>query len=327
MRWLPAGSWARVTSAEALWAAWCCYRRGKARRLAVAEFDLEADRHIFQLHRDLEAGTFWPGPFHLSVIRDPKARLIAAPAMRDRILHQALVSELAPWFETGFSDQHYACKSGRGPRRAVLRHLREQRRYPFRLGLDIRRYFPSVDLARLCDILFRRLRDERCRDLTRLLLEAGARVWQQPLAIEHFGLPTPGRGLAIGGYLSQWCGALYLDGLDHYVQRVLKPGGYLRYMDDFVLFDQDPDRLFKMKAQIVIWLTKERGLSLNPKRGKVLPTTSPVIFLGYRLSRAGISPSRKLRRRMGYRLRLAIARGRWTLMRSLQSYRGLLVGP
>ena len=40
-----------------------------------------------------------------------------------------------------------------------------------------------------------------------------------------------------GGHLSQWCGTFYLDGLDHFVKRELKNRGYLRYMDDFVLFN------------------------------------------------------------------------------------------
>ncbi len=69
----------------------------------------------------------------------------------------------------------------------------------------------------------------------------------------------------------------------------------------------------------------ERGLALNPKRWHVAPAREPVVFLGYRVSPAGIGPSRKLRRRMASRLRHAARRGPDALERTLASYRGLLL--
>jgi len=56
------------------------------------------------------------------------------------------------------------------------------------------------------------------------------------------------------------------------------------------------------------WLAEERRLQLHPKRWDVLPATHLSIFLGYRLSRAGITPSRKLRRALGWRLPAASRR-------------------
>ncbi|TMQ76125.1 hypothetical protein ACCUM_0064 [Candidatus Accumulibacter phosphatis] len=65
------------------------------------------------------------------------------------------------------------------------------------------------------------------------------------------------------------------------------------------------------------------ALRLNPKRLAVEPTRIAAVFLGYRISQAGIAPSRNLRRRV----RLAAARGEESLIRTLRSYRGLLVFP
>jgi len=132
-------------------------------------------------------------------------------------------------------------------------------------------------------------------------------------------------GLALGSYLSQWCGTFYLDGLDHFVKRELKIRGYLRYMDDFVLFSDDRSQLVSARAVIAAWLAEARQLRLHPKRWDVLPNTHPSIFLGYRISRAGVTPSRKLRRAMPRRLRTAASKGHEALVRSIQSYRGLLL--
>ncbi len=98
-------------------------------------------------------------------------------------------------------------------------------------------------------------------------------------------------------------------------------------MDDFVFFSNDRRHLVSIRADIGGWLAERRGLELNPKHQAVLPSRAPGVFLGYRLSPAGISPSRKLRRRMKRRLILAAERDDEALVRSIRSYWGLLCFP
>lgn len=329
MRTIPAGSYDRLTGLEALWRAYLACRRGKRRQPRMAAFDLDADRHLCALHRELASGRYRPDPWRLRVIRDPKARLIAAPSIRDRIVHRALLDEIGPHYERSFIDHSYTGGCGRGPHRAVLRYLGWARQFRYRLCLDIRRYFLSIHHPTLSELLFGRLRDERCRALIRQLLASGGEVYRTPLAVRTLDLesyPVPvDCGLALGSYLSQWCGTFYLDGMDHFIKRELKVLAYLRYMDDFVLFGDDLDRLIEARARIVDWLAQERRLTLNPKRWDVKPTHEPTIFLGYRVSRAGINPSRKLRRSLRSRLRQAADHGYESLERSLHSYRGLLL--
>jgi hypothetical protein len=181
----------------------------------------------------------------------------------------------------------------------------------------------------LCELLFRKLRDKRTRALIELMLVSGAEVYRTPQAIrvlelERYPLP-PQCGLPLGSYLSQWCGTFYLDGLDHFVKRELKIKGYLRFMDDFALFSDDRRQLLEARSAIAGWLEKNRRLQLNPKHWHVIPNREAGLFLGYRVSRAGIGPSRKLRRRLHERVRLAAQRGDDVLLRSLCSYRGLLL--
>ena len=108
-----------------------------------------------------------------------------------------------------------------------------------------------MDLERLQSLLFRRLRDPDTQRLIGLLLAGGARVYRTAQAQAILGPPRGERhGLPLGSYLSQWCGNLYLDGLDHFVKRTLKVPGYLRYMDDFVLFSNDREQLVDASAAV-----------------------------------------------------------------------------
>ena len=85
-------------------------------------------------------------------------------------------------------------------------------------------------------------------------------------------------GLALGSYLSQWCGTFYLDGLDHFVKRELKIRAYLRYMDDFVLFSNDRSQLVNARAVIAAWLAEERSFGYIPNAGMSCPTRIRVFF-------------------------------------------------
>jgi retron-type reverse transcriptase len=283
---------------------------------------------VFALHRALRSGSYQPGPFRQHVVRDPKTRLISTPCLRDRVLQQAIVDELAPCYDHRLIDHCYACRPGLGPQRAVLTHLAWTRRFRFRASIDIRRYFMSIDHAVLLNLWGARLRDRQTMDLLRRLVVTGGAVYRTPTAIETLGLDRApvreGAGMPIGAVLSPWAANLYLDGLDHYLKRELKIPGYLRYMDDGVLFADDRGRLVAAREAIAVWLRDHRRLALNPRRPHVHKTEEPCTFLGYRVCRGGIAPARKLMRRMRGRMRHAAGRGPSAVMRTTAAYRALL---
>lgn len=327
MKSIPAGSFLRLTSVLSLWRAYSAHIRGKRRNTTVASFSIDADLHIFALHRMLQAGRYRPDAFRQMVVRDPKIRLISVPSLRDRILHQALVAELDPHFRRSYIDHSFACLPGRGPGRAVLQHLTWMRRYPYRLALDARAYFPSIDHVLFLDeIVFQKLRDGETRHLLEVLLDAGSAVYRTPLAMDVLGSRAStvrARGMPIGSSLSQWAANLYLDKLDHFVKRVLKVPGYLRYMDDFTMFADDQTCLLQARDAIAEWLSVHRRLELNPKHQHVHHTREGCTFLGYRVTRAGMTPGKKMLRRCRLNLRKAAQSGPNALARTVGSYRAL----
>jgi hypothetical protein len=64
---------------------------------------------------------------------------------------------------------------------------------------------------------------------------------------------------------------------------VLRPNGYLRYVDDFALFHDDPRVLEDCRQRMAAYLARRR-LSLHPRKTWIQPTAEPAAFLGYVLA-------------------------------------------
>ena len=91
---------------------------------------------------------------------------------------------------------------------------------------------------------------------------------------------TEGLGLPIGSLTSQWVGNLYLDEMDHLVKEAWRFPGYVRYMDDVVVWADDKDSLWWVRDRMEKWLHAERGLQLKAGATRVAPCTEGLPFLG-----------------------------------------------
>ena len=318
-----------VVSTANLWRAWREFRRGKRNRPSVAEFELDAERHVLRLHRELSERSYRPGPFRLSFVREPKRRLIAAAPVRDRVVHHAVHRVVEPLLAPSLVDHTYACLVSRGAHRALLRFLRSLREHRFALCLDIRRYYPSIDREILKELLATRLKDERLLHLLSILVDHGEGIYRRPEVAKALdlppGFPPPGCGIPIGNLTSQWWGNLYLSGLDHFVKRELKIPDAQRYMDDIALFDDSRARLIEARHAAAEWLLRERRLELKDPSAQVQAATQRFRYLGQRVSRAGIDPTPEALARMRRRLRSLVLHGSLaTIERSIASYRGLI---
>jgi len=109
------------------------------------------------------------------------------------------------------------------------------------------------------------------------------------------------------------------------VKRSLKVAGYLRYMDDLVLFGDKPALLEEAREANRERLRRERGLELKRRLDGVQPAAQPATYLGFRVSRAGVLPGPRAKRRLRERLSQADAIEAGRLERTLVSYRGLLL--
>jgi RNA-directed DNA polymerase len=297
--------WAGLTSFENLLAAAEAAAMGKRSRPDVAAFLLGMETEILLLQRELLTGSYRPGAYHSFVIREPKRREISAAPFRDRVVHHALTRMLGPIFEKRFSPYSFACRKGLGTH-AALRLAREAcRRYPFVLKCDIRKYFATMDHAILEEKLARAV---KCGPT----LELAGKIIAGSNAQEECGLYFPGddlfsrlerrRGLPLGNQTSQFFANLYLDGLDQFVTRQLRPGAYARYVDDFVLFGGSQEQLRVMRAELGVFLEADR-LLLHEGKSRIGRCEDGLSFLGWRIYpdhiRLGRENVGRFARRMG----------------------------
>ena len=235
------GLWQTLVSFEYLYHAARRAALGKRKRSDVAAFMIEGELELVRLRQELESGTYRPGAYRQFRVEDPKPRLISAAPFRDRVVHHALTQVLEPVFERRFSKDSFACRKRFGTHRALARAKEAANRFPYVLKCDIRKYFPSIDHHVLEQLLARAVKCRRTLDLSALIIQ-GSNPQEQ--VIQYFpgdDLFTPferRHGLPLGNQTSQFFANVYLNPLDQMVNRELKPGSYIRYVDDFLLFEE-----------------------------------------------------------------------------------------
>ncbi len=97
-----------------------------------------------------------------------------------------------------------------------------------------------------------------------------------------FGPSLRRRGLPLGNQTSQFFANVYLDAFDHWVCEVLRPEGYVRYVDDFVLFHDDRAWLAEARERCRERLAGLR-LRLHPRKVVLSRVEDGTRFLGYRV--------------------------------------------
>ncbi|MFH1444095.1 MAG: RNA-directed DNA polymerase [Candidatus Peregrinibacteria bacterium] len=306
----------------------------------AALFEQHAEAELFLLERELIDGTYRPGKSICFVVTEPTVREIFAASFRDRVVHHLLYDALSPIFEPLFIHQSYACRLGKGTRRAVTdvqRSLRiltgNNRKAAYCLHLDIRGFFMSLKK----DILFRLI--EKRIHHPDLLWLASVIIFHDPLEnfmrkgdAGLFALVPPykslfgvarGEGLPIGNLTSQFFANVYLNELDQYAKHRLKVRHYFRYVDDLLLLSHDPDELLAWRDRIEAFLQNELKLELHPKKQKLCAVSQGIDWLGYI-----VAPDHVLvRRRVVKRFRKTLLLLNKKLAESTQPASGISAAP
>lgn len=286
--------YSRICAFDNLWRGARRAQRGKRFKPGTARFNFHLEGGLLRLQRELKERRWQPGPYHAFYVYEPKKRLISAAPYRDRVVHHAICQVIEPLFERTFIDDSYACRLNKGTHRAILRFSEFARRRRHVLQCDIRKYFPSIDHQILYELLQRKIRDQHALWLLETIIASSNPQEPVPAYFPGDDLFTPferRRGIPIGNLTSQFFANLYLNGFDHFVKEELRCRCYLRYMDDFAVFDDDKTRLHELRAAMEEYLAGLR-LQLHPDKCQVFPVTQGAAFLGFR-----IFPTHRLLRR------------------------------
>ncbi|TSC63921.1 MAG: RNA-directed DNA polymerase, partial [Microgenomates group bacterium Gr01-1014_93] len=74
---------------------------------------------------------------------------------------------------------------------------------------------------------------------------------------------------------------IYMNEFDQFIKQTLKLKYYIRYADDFVIFNEDKQYLINLIPQIQEFLGKYLKLSLNPNKVSIRTLESGIDFLGW----------------------------------------------
>ena len=271
-------------------------QRGKGPKSDIAMFRARLDRELALLLEELSNHSITFGDYRFFTIRDPKERRICAAAFRERVLHHAIMNVCEPVLERYAIFDSYACRKGKGLYKALSRAQQFARRYAWFLKLDIKSYYDSIDHEVLLDQLGRLFKERDLMELFAKIVKSHSS--QNDSAKRH----NAARGLPIGNLTSQHFANLYLGKFDHFVKEELRVRGYVRYMDDFVIFGDSKANLRCVLAKAREFLSSRRQLSLRADV-RLGPTARGFDFLGYRLFPDRIRLARRSKKRYARKLR------------------------
>ena len=261
---------------------------GKRDRPDVREFARDLEDNLAGIARDICEETMSLGLSSQFTIFDPKERIITAPCFRERVLHHAILNVAEPAFERFLIDDTFACRVGKGRIAALHRAMAFCRRFPHAIKLDMRHYFGSIPHTELLNRLGRRFKDRRL-----------LKLFDDIIGSHH---EETDRGLPIGSLTSQHFANFYLGWFDRFVKESLRIRGYVRYMDDCILWGETPSAVRQLADSCEQFLQHELDLKVR-QPSPVFRVRSGVEMLGCRVFPDRLQLDRRSRHRYRARLR------------------------
>ena len=235
------------------------------------DYALNLTQNLLGLVDRLKSGRYRALPVrrHFIAKADGSLRGLGIPSFEDKVAQRAIVMLLEPIYEHDFHDCSFGFRPGRSAHEA-LRSVWKGIMYrggQWVLDVDVRKYFDSIDQAKLRELLARRVTDGVVRRLIDKWLKAGV--------LENGQLSYPEFGTPQGGVISPCLANVFL----HYVldewfaaevqPRLRGPSTLVRFADDFVVILAHKD-----DAERVLRVLEKRlgkyGLELHPDKTRMI---------------------------------------------------------
>lgn len=272
-------------------------RQSKRTSHTALNFELELERNLNALHRELVDGSYRPEPSICFVITHPKPREVWAAAFRDRIVHHLMYNHVSPQIHATFIADSCACIPGRGTLYAAQRLESKVRSIThnwknkaYYLKCDIANFFVSINKLILGKLLAKRIHEPHWLELAHQILfhdpRPTVKMRCDPSLLhrvpphKRLSSQTADYGLPIGNLSSQFFANIYMDVLDQFIKHQLRCRHYIRYVDDFVLLHESPQQLNQWLAEITAFLPEQLDIQLNPTKTILQPIDRGVDFVG-----------------------------------------------
>jgi RNA-directed DNA polymerase len=235
------------------------------------EYAANLERNLLSLIDRLKSGRYQAPPVRRHYIpkTDGGERGLGIPCFEDKVAERAIVMLLEPIYEQDFLDCSFGFRPGRSAHQA-LRAVRSgimEGGGRWVLDVDVRKYFASIDHAKLREFLARRVTDGVVRRLIDKWLKAGV--------LEQGQLHYPEAGTPEGGVVSPILANVFLHYVvDEWFAEEVQPrlrgrSTLVRYCDDFVMLFAYKDDAERVLAVLGKRLGKF-GLQLHPDKTRMV---------------------------------------------------------
>jgi len=279
--------------------------KNKKNTVNALKFEMKREENLFSLLDDLKKRKYKISRHICFIVVEPSPREVFAAHFRDRVVHHLLCNEIEKLFEQIFLENSYANRKRKGTHKAVKKlqwYVRrggiDGKRLYF-LKLDIKSFFRSINKEILWQLIKKHIHNsptntewkEEILWLTKkIIFHNPTNDFVSKVDKNIKGLLPKEKsllwgdqntGLPIGNLTSQFFANVYLNELDHFAREQLGFDRYLRYVDDFVILDENYDNLFDSITKINNFLDNNLNLKLCSDKTKMGDTKNGVDFLGY----------------------------------------------
>jgi group II intron reverse transcriptase/maturase len=244
-------------------------------RQSLEAFEAHLEEELVRLQEALKDDTYVPLPGRRVYLPKPDGRKrgLAIPAVRDRVIQQALRLRLESYFEARFAETSYGFRPGRSAHQAVGDVLAGLHRgSEWIVEVDIEDFFGSVSHERLRAAVAEVVADGRVLRLVQAFLQAGV--------LEEGRKRTLVAGTPQGGVISPLLSNAFLNTFDH--QMLAAGHRAVRYADDMVVVCRTREEAEAALQQVRQILKGQLGLQLHPHKTRIVHITEGFEFLGFR---------------------------------------------
>lgn len=298
------GSTSIDLSLSNIWKSWYKFSRGKRSSLSLNKFKYFLEKNLYQLHIELENGNYNHGNYYSFKVFDNKPRRVSVAGIRDRVVHRLVYEYLVDIYDKRFIFDVYSNRKEKGLLKAIARVQKFLRGYSkcYIWRADIKKFFDNVDHEILLNLLFLKIFNTKARSLLKKIVKS------------YSAVNAKNKGIPIGNLTSQVFANIYLNELDRFIKHNINPLAYLRYGDDFILIEGNPDRLALKRKNVINFLKTELLLETNSKNDKIIKAKNGLKFLGLEIFPRGRRLNQRNQKRIHDRLNY----------KNISSYKGLI---